>query len=132
MRLMLDVSQQVHMFHPVKRRFDVTVHDGGGRGNAQAMRCRDDIDPLFDRDARYVRDRLGELLATYQDILPMDLRASIEQVRRQIDVEQEGYALTPTIFGTRPNVQVLFGARFDSMVKLLGSLARQAEKYEQN
>ena len=61
MRLMLDVSQQVHVFDPMNRRFDMAVHDCRSRGNTQAVRCRDDLNPLPDCDAAG-RDHVADVL----------------------------------------------------------------------
>ncbi len=51
MRVVLDVPQQVHVFDPVNRSVDMTVHDCRGGRNSQAMRRGDHLDPPFHGDA---------------------------------------------------------------------------------
>jgi hypothetical protein len=50
-RVLLDVAQEQHVLCPVLVGFDVPVHDGGRRADAELVRRGHDLDPLCGRDA---------------------------------------------------------------------------------
>jgi len=83
--------------------------------------------PLFERHAAHVRNRLNQLLTMYSDVLPFDLRTSIEKVKRRIEVEQITYAQIPILFAASDDAPIFFKVRFQEMIRVLGSLARRAD-----
>lgn len=84
--------------------------------------------PLFDERANYVRNELNRLLATHSDIIPFELRALIEVTNISIETEQLVYQRLPSMLRPTDDKNVFFQVRFQSMIRALSKLSREAER----
>ncbi|MCH7690267.1 MAG: hypothetical protein IIA17_04385 [candidate division Zixibacteria bacterium] len=84
--------------------------------------------PLFDQSAIYVREELDRLLASYPDVIPEDLRALIEETKIQIEIEQSAYQQLTRILRTTDDKDVFFQVRFQSIIRVLAKLSREADR----
>ena len=87
--------------------------------------------PLFAQHLDEIRRRLDRVLALFQNVLPRDYQAEIARACRQLEVEQHGYLLLPSLQSTFPkhaDPNIWFHSRFVGVIHVLRRCSREGDR----